>query len=490
MLQADEFEMSLESGDFPCDRLRVHTFTGKEAISRLFEYDIEVVCLDPEGPSTEAMVGAKVTLVIQRVPGPTGGWHGTQRLHGMVAEVEDVLTDHVDTAVYRLRVVPRAFALTLVHTQDIFLNLSVPDIVKAKVAAVNLGDAMAMRLSSAYPERDFVVQYKESDLAFVSRLTEHLGISFFFEQGDAGDTMVFTDQSGGFSPSEAGPVTFRGRGEHIGVFALHEKRRVIPAYYVVNDYNYRTPLLDLSADHEIPQGFGGGVIEYGSHHKTPDEGQVLARVRAEEQQATELVYTGRSDVAALGAGTRFTVVDHPTLGSVDLVVIEIEHRASQAVAPGEVAGGTRKQGYENTFRAIPAARTYRPARVTPRPRIHGLVTGVIEQGPGAAGPSKYARIDQQGRYLVRFLFDTTPPGGAATSRPVRMLQNHAGENYGTHYPLKPGVEVLIGFLDGDPDRPLIVGAVPNPIKPSPVDSSNPGLHRVKTLTGITVDMAD
>ena len=91
---------------------------------------------------------------------------------------------------------------------------------------------------------------------------------------------------------------------------------------------------------------------------------------------------------------------------------------------------------------------------------------------------------------MRFLFDTTPPGERPASRPVRMIQNHVGEDYGTHFPLKPGVEVVIGFIDGDPDRPLIVGAVPNPIKPSPVTNADPGVHRIRTSTGITVDMAE
>ena len=83
-----------------------------------------------------------------------------------------------------------------------------------------------------------------------------------------------------------------------------------------------------------------------------------------------------------------------------------------------------------------------------------------------------------------------PPGAHAPSRPVRMAQHHAGENYGTHFPLRPGTEVIVGFIDGDPDRPIIVGAVPNPIKPSPVDSRNATVHRVRTASGITIDIQD
>jgi type VI secretion system secreted protein VgrG len=165
----------------------------------------------------------------------------------------------------------------------------------------------------------------------------------------------------------------------------------------------------------------------------------------------------------------------------------VEHRVVQALGiPGALP---EAPGYFNPFRAVPAERTYRPPRVTPRPRIHGLVTGFIDAGDPSASAS-YARIDEQGRYLVRFMFDATPSESRPPSRPVRMVQNHAGENYGTHFPLKPDVEVVIGFIDGDPDRPVIVGALPNPLMPSPVTSASPGVHRIRTSSGITVDIVE
>ena len=476
----DEITLTLESGDFPCDDLRVRSFSGKEAISKLFAYDIEVSCPESGGPDPEAMTGAKVALAIERFPG-VPGWHGTRRLHGVVAEVLDLLSEHVDLRVYRLRVVPSAFALTLVETQDIFMNQSVPDIVKGKLDAVNLGDASEMRLSGEYPVREFVVQYQESDLAFISRLTEHLGISFFFEHGDAGEKMVFADGRERFGAFDGDPLPFRTRGEAHGVFSLQARRRMVPAYYAVRDYNYRVPQLDLTGEHELPEGAAGGVIEYGSHHKSPQEGKALAQVRAEERLASQLVYTGRGTAPVLSAGSRVKLDDHPLLGSVELLVTELEHKATPV--------GGDEPGYVCSFTAIPADRTYHPPRVTPKPRISGLITGIIDPGPAGPG-AKYAQLDEHGRYMVRFLFDTTPPGERPASRPVRMIQNHAGEGYGTHFPLKPGVEVVIGFIDGDPDRPLIVGAVPNPIKPSPVTNANPGIHRVKTSTGIVVDMAE
>lgn len=116
------------------------------------------------------------------------------------------------------------------------------------------------------------------------------------------------------------------------------------------------------------------------------------------------------------------------------------------------------------------------------------MTGIIDAGK--TGGQAYAPIDEHGRYRVRFLFDTTPAGTRPVSCPVRMLQNHVGENYGTHFPLRAGAEVLVGFVNGDLDRPVIVGAVPNPLKPSPVTAREPVAHRIRTASGITFEIVD
>ena len=374
----------------------------------------------------------------------------------------------------------------MVETLDIHMNVSVPDILRAKLAAVDLGGSTELRLTGDYPAREFVVQYQETDLAFVSRLAEHLGVSFFFDHGDDEARLVFCDAAAGFGWIDGDVAAYRPRGEALDVFALSAKRTLVEGYHAVRDYNYRTPLVDVTGEHTLDGGvFAGGRIEFGSHHKTPAEGAALARVRAEERLAGELVYTGRSRLPTLGAGLRMRLEGHPELGTVDLCVTEVEHRAEVTVA-GFDAGAAA--GYENTFRAIPAERTFRPARVTPKPRIGGLVTGIVDANGAPEG--RYASLDAEGRSTVRFLFDTAPPGERPASRPVRMLQNHSGEGYGTHFPLKPGAEVAIGFVGGDPDRPVIVGTVPNPTKPSPVTNANPGVHRIRTSTGVTIDLVE
>lgn len=471
----------IESERGSWDHVQVRELSGREAISQLFSFDLDIVIDEGHELPADAAPGAEVSLVFE------SDGEEIRRVSGMLGPIRDRLDPLAERSTCRLRLVPRAFRLTLVETQEIFMDRSVPDILRSKLERHGLGtEDVELRLIESYPEREFVVQYGESDLAFISRLAEHVGISFFFEHQDGQDTMVFTDSASGFKPTAgAASVHFRERGETRDVFEIEARARLVPSVYVSRDYNYRQPMLDLTSEHVLPTGYAGGVVEFGGHYKTPAEGKVLAQIRAEERQATQLVYAGKSAVCALGAGARSVLEGHPSLEPLDMLFVEVEHRAAQAA--GGRGPSDEPQRYVNTFRAIPAKNTYRPPRNTPTPRISGVVTGIVDAGSGGGGSN--AEIDDQGRYMVRFLFDTGPAGGAP-SRPVRMLQNHAGANYGTHFPLKPGTEVLIAFVNGDPDRPVIVGAAPNPLTPSPVNNANRSTHRIKTQGGIVFDLVD
>ncbi|AUX21283.1 hypothetical protein SOCEGT47_017640 [Sorangium cellulosum] len=469
----------LESAAFRCDLLRVRALRGREAISQLFSFQISILCLDPEGLPRDEVVGAEATIVMER--------DGVvlRRVHGMIAELVDRLEVEAEHRSYDLLLVPRAWRLTLVETQEILMDLTIPQMIQQKIELVGIASDVQQRLLEAYPPREFVVQYRESDLAFISRLAEHLGISFFFEHGEEREVLVLTDHMEGFGAvGDGGDVPFRPRGEQRDVFSLEVKTRLIPAGYVVQDYNYRHPRIDLTAHHELPAAYAGGVVEYGTHFKTPEEGKFFARVRAEERQSTRDVYVGESDIPAFGAGLRFTLEGHPHVQESGLLLVEVEHEANQVV--GGHGGVEGAPSYRNSFRAIPAGRAYRPPRITPRPRIHGLLSGVVESN--AVG--RRARIDPKGRYTVQFHFDTAAGGGAKASRPVRMAQPHAGPGYGMHFPVKPGTEVLLGFIDGDPDRPIIVGAIPNESAPSPVTASNAHVNQIRTVSGIVVELDD
>lgn len=470
----------LEGDPFNEDDVRIRRVHGEERISQLSTFDIEVVV--PPDFDAAACEGERATLVFE-VDGAE-----IRRVAGEIASVDDNLDE--DARVLTLRLVPRAARLLMVTTQEVFLGLSVPEIVRKKLEAVGVAEphALEFRLLSDYPARDLVIQYKETDLAFCQRLLEHVGVSFFFETNPKGeDRLVITDHPTGFRPVDgAVEVPFRPRGEKRDVYSLSAKRTAIPRFFMEQDYNYRAPLVDLSGSAAAPSGKAGGVVEYGAHVKTPEESAFIARIRAEEAESRHLVFTGQSDNGAIMAGAVLTVSGHPKLHDATLTITSVEHTLTQVTGLG---ASDETAGYQNTFTAISSDVPYRPPRVTPKPKINGLLTGIVEpEQPG--DESRFARIDEQGRYTIRFLFDTTVPGERKASSPIRLLQPHVGAGYGMHLPLKPGVEVALGFIDGDPDRPLIVGAVPNPLTPSPVTRQNAPVNRIQTETGIVFEMKD
>lgn len=481
-------EMRLESPDFSCEKLQIHRVRGQERISQLFSFDIEVVSLDPPVIAQKKVLGARASLVVLRDD------LEVRRFHGMIVERSHELDDQIEHETFHLKLVPRAHRLSLVETQELFLEKSVPEIIEQKLLQVGFsGEDFELRLLSSYPQREIVVQYKESDLAFLSRLCEHLGISYFFEHDETRDKIVFTDVQASFSTIPSAPL--RPRGDRRDVFMLARQDKVIPAVYVMRDYNYRTPSVDLTGEHELPEAYAGGVVENAPHVKTPDESVALAKIRAEERQVESVVYTGQSDLPLFSAGRRFPLESaipaefsnvKPDSPQTTLLLVEVTHEASFSVL---IAGGEGdERHYKNTFRAIPEEHPYRPPRITPRPRIHGFITGIVDPGPGEPA-ARVAKLDTWGRYMVRFLFDTADHEGKK-SHPIRMIQPHAGANYGMHFPLKPGVEVLLGFVDGDPDRPLIVGAVYRPDTPSPVTSVDPTMNRLKSESGVIIEIYD
>ncbi len=482
-MSEERVQLRLESDGFSCDHLQVFELTGAEIVSRLPHMNLGVVVIGETGLEVSDVEGALASLVF------TQDGEELRRFNGMIAQVDDLLDTEPDHHTYRLVLVPRAHRATLVKIQEIFMDLTVPEIIQKKLALVGLeGPDVTLRLTRSYPKREFVIQYKETDLDFISRLAEHEGISFHFEHEHGSDQMVFSDHSRGFATMPGREnVPFRSRGERRDVYAIESSNRVIPQHFGVHDYNYRTPLVDVTGNAQSKSGFMGGVVEYGSHAKTPAEAEMYAKLRAEESESTHRVFSLESDLGFITAGHRFTLEGHPKLGDQSLQVLEIHHAAQYSVG---AHGGKDPRGYSNRFRAIDGALTFRPPRVTPRPRIDGMVTGTIAHEQEGT-ETLFARLDEQGRYLVRFKLDTSPAGERATvSRRIRMMQQHAGANYGTHMPLKPGVEVMVAFADGDPDRPLIIGCAPNPVTASPVDSNCAPVHRIKTATGIIFEMKD
>jgi type VI secretion system secreted protein VgrG len=489
MANKDLVRVRLTSETLACDQLHVARMHAEEALGRPFDVRLDVSVLDPSAIDVDAMLGAEVTLVFEREG------YEPRRVHGMIEAVTDLYFDHEVQTRYELRFVPRVRRLALAETQETFLGKTVPQIVEDRLARCGLRGEhdIAFQLTESYTARDLVVQYRETDLAFVSRLAENLGITMRFDHEGPRDRVVFSDSNAHFAPCTGGPLSVdRGlEGRH--VLEVRRVRALAPVHFYTLDYNDQHPRLDLEAGH-APGGDSAGartVVEYGSYHRTNEEGVALAKIRAEERAWQNGLFEGRSTAQDLEPGRTITIEGHARIPRTPMLVLEVVHDIEQAPAPsGSAAGGAEQRLYANRFVARPIEGTYRPPRRTPKPRIVGLVHAVVEGTRGGA-IKHIADVDEQGRYSIRFYFDMSPEAGRIASSPrVRMLQPHAGPGYGMHFPLKPDVEVLVAFIDGDPDRPVIVGAVPNPLTASPVTSRNPQAHKLTTQSGLFLVMKD
>ena len=453
----------------------VASVSAHEAVSQLYEVRIRVVGAAGAVLNEEALLGARVrlTLLLDEVP--------VRYLSGVVHRIEAEWHSEASTLSWDLVLVPRAFALTLGTTTEIAMDATVPEIVEERLVRLGLqpGDDFELVLQERYEKREFVVQFRETHAAFVSRLCEHLGITYFFRQTERGEVLTFADRNAAFvTESDDLRVAFRPRGERADIFELRSATCLVPAQLAIRDYNYRTPAVDLAAAGHIESAWGE-QFEHGDHFKTPEEAARLLKIRQEELTSRKRVFHGKSARAEMSPGTRLRVEGHPS-GDLMLLILSVDHRLDQAVF-GTVGGG-----YENRFTAIEASVPFRPERLTPRPFVPGVLTATVE----AEQAGDYAEVDGQGRYHVRFAFDRGKAARGKASRPIRMAQPHAGAGYGFHFPLRDGVEVLITCVEGDPDRPIIAGAVPNPSTPSTVTEKNAVRNVIRTGGGTELNIED
>ncbi len=469
---------TIESNAFP-QPVELYAYRGREAISELFAFDLHVVCKGGE-LQVDKVMGAPGVLTLS-VDGTAA-----RTFHGLFDQCVDLFETEAALTRYRLRFVPAVSELSLVTTMDIFMDMTVGELLTHKLgrSGLILNEHFELRLGDQHDKREFVVQFDETDLAFVSRQTEHLGLTFFFEEVEDATRLIFGDGNHAFGPigTEDGKAPFMPRGEKTGVFQISGATTMIPATYVQRDYNYRTPTVDLTAMAQLERGDVGAVYEYGGHFKTPEEAERIATIRSQERLAQRETYEARSVMPEMRAGAKLELVGHPR-GDMSLIITSVEHSGRQ----GFEAQGEGTAEYENCFTAISSAVVYRAPRRTPKPRVSGFLTGLIESEDQQ---SEYAEVDDQGRYRVRFVFDTVGEGERQASRPIRMMQPHTGAGYGMHFPLRNGVEVLIGFVGGDPDRPFIAGTIPNPLTSSPVNAKNRERNIIRTGAGNEINLDD
>jgi type VI secretion system secreted protein VgrG len=411
---------------------------GVETLSQPFQFTLVAASRAPY-VDPQALLGRSVDVALK------GGDGIARPLNGVVTRVSQ------DGAHVTLEMRPWLWLLTLSGDHRVFQRLTVVEILQ-KVFAAYPQARLRNDLVMTYDKLEYCVQYGESDFAFVSRLLETAGIAYRFEHARGEHTLVLVDDLAKYPPCpSAATVPWQALGERsewlsdARVEAVAFEQALTADGYRTGDYNFRTPATSLAT-----VDGAGKVYEYPGGYELKAAGEAVAKRRGEELAAPRRRLHGASPIRHLQSGTKLGVTGHPAQDvNGGYVLLSVHHSAE------------RRQ-YENRFTAFPDDMPFRPPRLTPRPRIPGAQTAVV------VGPEgKEVWTDEYGRIKLQFHWDRLGQNDADSSCWVRVSQAWAGRGWGAFALPRIGQEVVVSFLDGDPDRPLVTGCVYNGENPVP-----------------------
>ncbi len=475
----------------------VQKFSGREKISQLYSFEITLTSED-RNVSLEDIINQSAILLIYR----KGEFYSYS---GIVSEFTYCETT-TDYSVYKVKLVPWVWILTLSYQSRIFQNINIPDIIKQILDESGLDTYYKFYVdSNAYPKKEYVVQYEETDFNFISRLMEANGIWYLFKElpilaeeignkSPGGETLIITDNPEQFKeiPSDS-TIPFRTQSEMVQqkdeadtdtIFDLKLFRRVIPEKVVLRNFNYRDPGAKISSEKNVRNGDVGQVYEYGGDFKNLTEAEKCAEIESRRIATEQLELKGQSSCRGFRAGNRIEIIDHKnkTLNQ-HYLITQVEHAGKFSDSHTPFANPY----YLNTFHIIPSenANFYIPKRSTKPHTIPGILTGKIE-----SMDSDYASLDDQGRYKVRMPYDMSDTDNYEASKYIRLAQAYSGSNYGIHFPSHEKAEMVIGHINDNANKSIGLGTVPNPDTLSPVTKNNKTQSIIRTAGKNEINLDD
>ena len=347
---------------------------------------------------------------------------------------------------YNLLLRPWLWWLTLASNNRVFQNLATSDIVTSIFDEHGFSD-YELQLTGSYTPREYCVQYGETDFAFVSRLLEEEGIFWFFTHADGAHTLVLGDSNDAFPPCP-NATTIQYFGQQMGERELHGIRsgqicrQAVSGVYRATDYEFTTPTTSLYGQAEAVAG-PLSVYEHPGGYTAKARGDALGTMRVNALRSQESRFIGESDCRWFVPGHSFTLSGHEDdTANIEWVVTQVSHEAGH-------------EHYRNRFEAIPKSTSYRPPRTTPKPRMHTQTAIVV----GKAGEEIWT--DEYGRIKIQFPWDRDGANDETSSCWVRVVLPWSGKGFGMQFIPRIGQEVIVTFVDGDPDRPLVTGCVYN-----------------------------
>ena len=425
------------------DRLLFKSLQGEEQISGLFHFQVEMLS-EWKDLNFDDLVNHHLTVKMEFAP------NHVRYFDGVITRFVQAGTDARFTRYYaELR--PWLWILTLTRNCRIFQHLSVPEIIQQVFDDLGFTD-YRLSLLYQYDKRTYCVQYEETAFDFVSRLMEDEGLFYFFEHEAQKHTLVIADDLGihqptpGFSTARFWSVTHPTVPEDV-ISECHFIQQMTTGKYAIDDFNFEMPRRDLKTPVEALEGQKGSdmrIYEYGAGFQNQPQGEKKVDRRIESHSAAYKLLEGQGYVFGFTAGYQFQLKDHPRRDFNNQYVLRwVSHSLSLS-------------HYSNSFTAFPAEVPFRPPLVTPKPKIVSTQTAIVT---GPAGEEIYT--DKYGRIKVQFHWDQEGKHDENSSCWIRVNQGWAGKNWGHLAIPRIGQEVIVSFLNGNPDTPIVTGAVYN-----------------------------
>ncbi|GLQ99212.1 type VI secretion system Vgr family protein [Dyella mobilis] len=483
-------QITISSANVP--DLLFRSMTADEHLGRLFSFQVQ---FESENPNIDlsGLLGSPMTVQIATEDG------FLRYFNGMVCEAQQVGVETVDNLVYAqysVRLVPKPWLLGQRVDCRIYTDMTVPDIVKSVLSDAGYSD-VKLSLTGNYATREYCVQYREDCLNFISRLLEQEGIYYFFTHDADSHTMVLAD----------GVSAHAVNGEFARVPYLNSKDSVLrreatvtnwwssrgmdAAKYQLTDFDPMAPKTSLLAtgtnDGHGTAGSTNGLVafDFPGAHSVADVGQHYAQVRAEAFTVARSHYTGSTEAAGVEIGALFTLSDYPRaeLNREYLIVSTAIHLVGGGNASGS---GGDEPSFHCNFDVIESSQTYRTLPTAVKPTVVALQTAIV----CGSDTDEDIAVDKYGRVQVTFHWNKPDKPNAKSSCPVRVATPWAGKNWGAVSIPRVGQEVVVSFLEGDPDRPLIIGSVYNGDNPVPYtlpDNKTQSGIKSRSLLGGTSD---
>ncbi|MCP1442594.1 type VI secretion system secreted protein VgrG [Pseudomonas sp. GGS8] len=435
---------------------------GGEELGRLFNYELQLHSLD-NAIDLNQLLGKPMSLGLQL----DGG--GERYFHGIVARCSQNV-DQGQFASYQVTLRPWLWLLTRTSDCRIFQNLTIPQIIKQVFRDLGFSD-FEDALSRPYREWEYCVQYRETSFDFVSRLMEQEGIYYFFRHEQDRHVLVLADAYGahasapGYASVPYYPKNEQQR-ERDHIHDWHLAQEVQPGSLELNDYDFQRPSARIDVRSAMPRPHTAGdypLYDYPGTYVQSEDGEHYARTRIEALQTLHEQVELAGNARGLGSGHLFSLTGFSRQDqNREYLIVGARYYISQE--SGETGGGAPSAQFESSLTCIDAQQSYRPLPNTHRPIVKGPQTALVV---GPKGEEIWT--DQFGRVKVHFYWDRHDQSNENSSCWIRVSQSWAGKNWGSMQIPRIGQEVIVSFLEGDPDRPIITGRVYNAEQTVPYD---------------------